>query len=118
MKDSKGITLIALAVTVIILIIIASISITTLTSEDGTINETKETTSNAERESIIQKIQADLYTEKVKKGSMPTADELIDIITKQDYGTVNKAAAPGDNEITTTLGEYKIKFSEIIGWEN
>ena len=57
-KKEKGVTLIALVVTIIVLIILAGISITTLTGDKGLIDEATNTSSEAQRESIIEKIQA------------------------------------------------------------
>ena len=69
-KNNKGITLIALVVTIIVMIILASITITALTGKKSTINQTTDTTESAQRESIIEKIEADLLQEKMKTGNM------------------------------------------------
>lgn len=78
--------------------------------------EAKTIAQNAERESIIQKIEADLYNEKVKTGEVPSKEKLKEIISK-NYGKIDK---DGENEIdsfTSNKGEYKINFQEIEGWE-
>ena len=113
-KKEKGVTLIALVVTIIVLIILAGISITTLTGDKGLINEATNTSSEAQRESIIEKIQADLLKEKTKTGNTPTKDELKAIIEENGYneGTL------GDNSFVTKDGGYTINYDEIIGWEN
>ena len=113
-RDS-GVTLIALIVTIIVLIIIASISIGAISGDKGIIKEANETSSQAQKESIIEKIEADLYTEKVKKGRTMKEQDLKDIIDKNDYGTVQEKS--GENILVTKDGQYEIKFSEIIGWE-
>lgn len=113
-RDS-GVTLIALIVTIIVLIIIASISIGAISGDKGIIKEANETSSQAQKESIIEKIEADLYTEKVKKGRTMKEQDLKDIINKNDYGTVQEKS--GENILVTKDGQYEIKFSEIIGWE-
>ena len=56
-KDNKGITLIALVITVIILLILAAVSVTTLTGENGLINKAataKENTESAQETEILQ----------------------------------------------------------------
>ncbi len=113
-KKEKGVTLIALVVTIIVLIILAGISITTLTGDKGLIDEATNTSSEAQRESIIEKIQADLLKEKTKTGNTPTKDELKAIIEENGYneGTL------GDNNFVTKDGGYTIDYDEIIGWEN
>lgn len=112
-KDN-GVTLIALIVTIIVLIILAGISITTLTKGDQSIiNQSRETSNEAQRESIVEKIEADLLKEKIKRGSTPTKEDLKKIIQENGYneGTI------GEDSFVTKDGGYTIKFEEIIGWE-
>lgn len=79
----------------------------------GTIQEAKNSEREAEIESLIEKIDADLYTEKIKTNKTPTKEDLIKIIEENNYGTVNS----DQNSFTSKEGEYIIQFSEIIGWE-
>ncbi len=114
-KQEKGITLIALTVTIIILLILSGVSISAVKGQKGLIKESKTSAAEAQRESMIEKIEADLYNEKVKKGKMPTENDLINLISEKGYGTVTQEN--GENILTTTDGEYQILFSEILGWE-
>lgn len=109
-KTEKGITLIALAITIIVLLILAGITLGSIRGNKGIITQTKETKANAERESIIEKIEADLYNEKVKTGNTPSKTKLIEIINN-DYGTVS-----GDSFVTNQEN-YTIELAEISGWE-
>ncbi len=112
-KSQKGITLIALIVTIIVLIILAGISITTLTGEKGIINQARDNSENVQRESIIEKIEADLLEEKTKTGNTPSKDKLKEIIQENGYneGTL------GEDSFVTKDGGYNINYDEIIGWE-
>lgn len=112
-KMEKGVTLIALVVTIVILLILASISIKSIKGERGTIRETEEAASNAERESIIQKIQADLYNEKAKSGKSLSKIDLKNIIQQNDY-----SSSMEDNKFISKTGGYEIQYKEITGWEN
>ena len=113
-KKENGITLIALAVTIIVLIILAGISITSLTGEKGLINQARTNSENAQRESIIEKIEADLLKEKTKTGDTPSKDKLKEIIQENEYndGTL------GEDSFVTKDGGYTINYNEIDGWEN
>ena len=111
-KKEKGITLIALIVTIIVLIILAGISITTLTGKKGLINQATNTTESAQRESIIEKIEADLLKEKTKTGNTPSKEDLKTIIQENGY---NEGTLEEDSFITKD-GGYKIEYNEIIGW--
>ena len=114
-RTDSAITLIALTVTIIILLILSGVSISAVKGQKGLIKESKTSTAEVQRESIIEKIEADLYNEKVKKGKMPTENDLINLISEKGYGTVTQEN--GENVLTTTDGEYQILFSEILGWE-
>lgn len=112
-RQEKGVTLIALAITIIVLLIIAGISLGQLTDEKGIINQADETTSQAQRESILEKIEAELYKEKTKKGRAVTKAELIHML-ESNYGTIS--GENGSETLTTTVGGYQIPLKEIIGW--
>ena len=112
-RKERGVTLIALVVTIVVLLILASIGIGAITSDNGVIKQSNETKQSAERESIIEKIEADLYTEKTKTGKTPSKNDLKELIKEKDFGTVNE-----DDSFNSKVGNYKIKFNEIEGWEN
>ena len=112
-KSQKGVTLIVLIVTIIVLIILAGISITTLTGEKGLINQATNNSENAQRESIIEKIEADLLKEKIKTGNTPSKNDLKNIIQENEYNE----GAVGEDSFVTKDGRYTINYDEIIGWE-
>ena len=89
-RKERGVTLIALVVTIVVLLILASIGIGAITSDNGVIKQSNETKQSAERESIIEKIEADLYTEKTKTGKTPSKNDLKELIKEKDFGTVNE----------------------------
>ena len=109
-RKEKGIAIISLAITVVVLIILTGITLTSIIGNNGITEQTKQSKAQAERESIIEKIEADLYNEKIKTGAIPDRLKLVEIINKE-YGTVS-----GDS-FTTTTGNYTIELTEISGWE-
>ncbi len=119
-KSQKGITLIALVVTIIIVLIIAGISINAAFDKKGAIREANDRVINGQKESLIEKIEADLYTYKTIYGTIPDADRLIKIIKKIDNslevtGTDNPIIIKKDEDGNE---EYRIDCTEdIIGWE-
>lgn len=114
LKKENGITLIALVVTIIILIILAGISITNLTDRDGIINRARDNSESAQKESIIEKIEANLLKEKTKTGNTPSLDELKTIIQENEYND----GALGKDSFVTKDGGYTIYYNEINGWKN
>lgn len=113
LQKENGITLIALVVTIIILIILAGISITNLTGRDGIINRARENSESAQKESIIEKIEANLLKEKTKTGNTPSLDDLKTIIQENEYNE----GALGEDSFVTKDGGYTIYYNEIIGWK-
>ena len=114
LKKENGVTLIALAVTIIVLIILAGITLGTLQNRDSIVEQAKDTGASAGKESIIEKIEADLYQEKSKTGQKPTKAEMKTLIENKGY---NKGSL-GDDSFVTKDGEYTINYSEIVGWED
>lgn len=112
LQQNRGITLIALAITIIILLILAGITIGSITGNKGTISQTHQATADAQKQSIVEKIQADLLTEKTKTGKTPTKSELINIIKENGYAKEE----PGTDSFVSKDGEYEIKYEEITGW--
>ena len=110
-KKEEGITLVALVTTIIILLILSGITIGTLASKKGLINEANQSSEAAQKESIIEKIEADLYSEKTITGKIPDESKLIEIAAK--YGIIDEI----DQKITIA-GEYDIFLNEISGWDN
>ena len=63
-KDAKGITLVALVITIIILLILAGISISSLT-DNGLFGKAQEAARNTEIEGIKEDIQLDIYSKQL-----------------------------------------------------
>ncbi|MBP3256346.1 MAG: hypothetical protein J6M60_07705 [Clostridia bacterium] len=59
LKEQKGITLVALVITIIVLIILAGISITMVLGEDGLINKSKRGADNYSRAAAAEQTQLD-----------------------------------------------------------
>ena len=75
MKEQKGITLIALVITIIVLLILAGVSIAMLTSENGILKkagDAKTDSLNAELEEAIKMAIAEIITN--NDGSLPNKD--------------------------------------------
>ena len=67
MNKQKGITLIALVITIIVLLILAGISIASLTGENGILNKSKtakEETKKADYQETLQLIKLELTPDK------------------------------------------------------
>ena len=101
---NKGITLIALVITIIVLLILAGVSIATLTGENGILtraNDAKEQTGIAEEKEAINLAYSGAVAEKRGTGDI-TADDL-----NREFGTngTNATAEDGAN------GEIRVTFA-------
>ena len=100
-KKQKGITLIALVVTIIVLLILAGISITMLTGENGILKRASEAKVQTETAQTIEKIQ------------LSALSALTDGLGKIKESTL-------EQELTNHLGtkgtDYTIEGSSDEGW--
>lgn len=105
MRNTKGITLIALIITIIILLILAGISIATLTGENGILNKA----SKAEEETIKAQIKEEI--------EMAIMEIQIDQIEKGNKVTLETLGNEESGELIKKLNEITIELNnnEIIG---
>lgn len=81
-KKEKGITLIALVITIIVLLILASVTIATLTGENGILTRANEAKEQTEIASVKEQAQLDIanwIAEELKNGRDTTIDDWEDI---------------------------------------
>ena len=107
MKE-KGITLIALVITIIILLILASVTIATLTGDNGLITKAMEAREKTEIGAIEEQLRLAQMSAKLKKqGGDITIEDLIEELEKQGVDF--------EREEDTTLiieGKYIYEFEE------
>lgn len=109
--QQKGITLIALVITIIILMILAGITISTLTGKNGLLDNAKKTETQTKIESIKEQIKIDILDEQTKNEGNISDDILLNILLK--YGTLSDEEKIIDRTLTTKE-KYKIKVSDIF----
>ncbi len=95
----RGITLIALVITIIVLLILAGVTIATLTGENGILTRTREAKQESKKSKIKEQIQL-AYLEYKIENSHNTNINLEDFIRK----TLEKTYGTG-NVITTQMGK-------------
>ena len=118
-EKNKGVTLIALTVTIIILIILAGVSIATLTGDNGIISKAKQAkddTENAEKEE--QKQIQDIYDSINEKSEIQKMEDLEkdpNQYRHPDQKSDNKDSAIGtdDQPVNLSLWKYELEDSGI-----
>ena len=114
-KYQKGITLIALVITIIVLLILAAVSIATLTGENGILSKANTAKEETQREDAKEQAKLDIATyvtdDLAKGGDGSITNEIIKgILTGKDYVEGN----PGDDSFTSKTGQ-EIPYSELYG---
>lgn len=107
-KKTKGITLIALVITIIVLLILVGVSIATLTGENGLINRAdnaKKVTTEAEEKERVVLVSANLKMERFEN---PDIDEnRFQKIVDGQFGTGNAKGTIEDYLYTITVEQSK-----------
>ena len=105
MKNNKGITLIALVVTIIVLLILAAVSIAMLTGENGIL--TNATKSKALNEAI--NLCANIQSMNFNEASAKDIVKLYDEVTEKSKMAIASGASRHDNEINEKNSKKYIK---------
>ena len=106
-RESNGITLIALVITVIVLLILAGVTIAALTGDNGILAQTAKAKEESEKAEIIEQIQLDIADKQIENLGSINEEEFYEILGK--YGTVSA----DETILTTTKGNYEILISDI-----
>ena len=104
-NNNKGITLIALVVTIIVLIILASISIATLTGDNGIINQSKE----AKEETEIAEERETAEISAVQAAGM---DRYGNVTEENLRNQLNKNIGNGKYELEVVGEKFKVTYTE------
>ena len=113
LKKNKGITLIALVITIIVLLILAGVSIAMLTGQNGILTQAQNASTQTEIAEAKEKAQMDIMawqSERLENGQDATLnDETVKtILTGKDYVKELK-----DTSFISTKGEHEIQYSEL-----
>ena len=118
-KKQKGITLIALIVTIIVLLILAGVSIAMLTGQNGILTQAQKAKSETEKEEIIEKAKLEILNVQAENREEElTEEKLTEILTSEEYGIQGTLSDNGESSIldktlTTKDGKYQIQVKEI-----
>ena len=116
LKSSKGITLIALVITIIVLLILAGISISMLSGENSILNQASTSKNTTIRSQIIENAKVDVLGVKTENSGEITEAQFKTILNKY-FSNVPEESLPDDLsslELTTVDGGYTVLASEIL----
>ena len=113
LKKNKGITLIALVITIIVLLILAGVSIAMLTGQNGILSQAQNASTQTEIAEAKEQAQMDIMawqSERLENGQDATLnDETVKtILTGKEYVKELK-----DTSFISTKGEHEIQYSDL-----
>ena len=114
-KDNKGITLIALVITIIVLLILAGVSINMITGDDGIATQASNASEKTRGGKIKEQVGLILEENKIANyqgDDLMTKEEVIEKLVEQDLLTEEEVAKL-DNQDEITVGGITIDFSTL-----
>ena len=106
MKDNKGITLVALVITIIVLLILAGITINLAFKQNGILNKAQETKILSEISGIKENLRLDILEKEIESKGYVLQEDLNKIVQK--YGELQ-----GDGDTIITKEGYSISLKEV-----
>ena len=121
MERNKGITLIALVITIIVLLILAAVSIATLTGENGILTQANKASYQTKLAELKENLQLDILDVVMGKGGNDLNKEELRKVFVKYFGEKNVPATndpkwdnfPEGFKLTTENGKYTIDIAEI-----
>ena len=112
-RNTKGITLVALVITIIVLLILAGVTIVTLMGNNGLINRANDAKIATEIASIKEEIQTEILGKQAENEGNISDDTLKAILEK--YGVLSEEGEKlMDKTLTTARGNHEIKVIDIF----
>ena len=118
LERAKGITLIALIITIIVLLILAGVSIATLTGENGILTRANDSKKQTEIASVKEQAQLDIanwIAERLENGEDTTLDDatIKNIIETANASNTDKYYKELQSDKIITPSGYEILYSEL-----
>ena len=107
MRGKKGVTLIALVVTILVILILAGVTIATLTGDNGLLQKAQTAKDKKNISNIIEQIRLDIVEKQMDNFGRIDVDDFYQILEK--YGSISYV----DGTLITNEGNYSILLSDI-----
>ena len=107
MKSQKGITLIALVITIIVLLILAGVTIALLTGENGILKKATGAVSDTEKATAEEAIKMEVYNNIAANDGTFKLATFTEITTNSDYNYAVGEATSNKKDVTVTGKDSK-----------
>ena len=112
-NKNRGVTLIALVITIIVLLILAGVSIATLTGENGVLTQAENAGTQTEIAEVIEKAKLDILAWQTEKESNNEDATLTDSVIQEILtGKVYVEGEPGSKSFVSTNG-HTILYADL-----
>ena len=111
-KDTKGITLIALVITIIVLLILAGVSIAMLTGENGILTQAEEAKKETEKAGVEEAVDIAMAEYYMRKNAGEEIDLGEYLNEKLEAGEFDNVIDNGDGTYTVEKDGYEVIVSE------
>lgn len=108
MKNQKGITLIALVITIIVLLILAGVTIAMLTGENGILKKATGAVSDTEKATAEEAIKMEVYNNIADHDGTFDLSAFSSITTNSDYSYAIGDLADSKRDVTVTTKKDSI----------
>ena len=114
----KGITLIALVITIIILLILAAVTIAALSGDNGILRNAANAKQETERAQVVEQAQVDILGKQADNTSAELGrDEIKEVLDNYFITVPDDFTSDTDLKTKPEYGDYTIKVSEIYSGE-
>lgn len=118
MKNTKGITLIVLVITIIVLLILAGISIATLTGQNGILSRANDAKKDTQIAEVKERSKTDILGVQSENNGNISKKQFIEILNKYFKDVPSEKNLPEDLstlilETTDKYGKHEIRISDI-----
>ena len=110
-KTNKGITLIALVITIVVLLILAGVTISAVSGDNGILTRAADSKEKTEIADIKEELQRKILEEQITNDGDLTETALETILTSK--GTLSDETDILDRKLKTTKGNYEIPVRDI-----
>lgn len=113
MTNNKGITLIALVITIIVLLILAGVSIAMLTGDNGILNQANKAKADTARAEVVERVNLELNAQLSHAMAGENFDEKPKI--ESNIGTLSNGATVTATVVQTSGGQKGSVTIEVSG---
>ena len=113
-RNKRGVTIVALIITVIVMLILSAVSIRVLVGENGILNNTNYAKEETEKKQAIEQARSDMLAKFVRNKKKQIPDEDLKEILNKYFDDVPENLTDVDQELKTKENGFPVTLKEIF----